>query len=67
MKSEEKIQYNCRRIKILADGEKCVEVMITDKLVIPYDREENPLKKCFVTYAISICVINYAISVKSAL
>ena len=48
MKSEEKIQYNCRRIKILAGFEKCVKVMITDKLVMPYyDREENPAKKVF--------------------
>ena len=30
------------------DGEKCIEVMITDKLVMPYyDREENPAKKVF--------------------
>ena len=43
MKSEKKFQY--RRIKIPAGGEKCVEMMITDKLVMPYcDREENPAK-----------------------
>ena len=35
MNSEEKIQYSCRCIKIPADDKKCVEVMITDKLVIP--------------------------------
>ena len=46
MKSEEKIQYNCRRIKILAGFEKCVKVMITDKLVMLY-YEENPAKKVF--------------------
>jgi len=66
MKNEEKIQYSCRHIKTLAGGKKCVEVMITDKLVIPYyDREENPIKKVF--RVINICVINYAIPVKSAL
>ena len=48
MKSEEKIQYSCRCIKIPAGGEKCVEVMITNRLVMPYyDREENPAKKVF--------------------
>ena len=48
MNSEKKIQYSCRRIKISASDEKCVEVMITNKLVMPYyDREENPPKKVF--------------------
>ena len=42
MNSEEKIQYSSRRIKISASGEKCVEVMITNKLVMPYyDRKEK--------------------------
>jgi len=45
MKSEKKFQYSCRHIKIPAGDEKCVEMMITDKLVMPYcDREENPAK-----------------------
>ena len=48
MQSEKKIQYSCRRIKIPAGGEKCVEVMITDKLVMSYyDCKENPAKKVF--------------------
>ena len=47
MQNEKKIQYSCRRIKIPAGGEKCIEA-ITDKLMMPhYDREENSAKKMF--------------------
>ncbi|EGI67229.1 hypothetical protein G5I_04206 [Acromyrmex echinatior] len=48
-------------------GEKCVEVMITDKLVMPYYCEENPAKKMFRDLSGHICVISYATPVKSAL
>ena len=41
MNSEEKIQYSCRRIKIPASGEKCIEVMITDKLSYAILRGES--------------------------
>jgi len=35
-------------IKISVGGEKCAEVMITDKLMMPYyNREKNPAKKVF--------------------
>ena len=67
MKNEEKIQYSCKHIKIFAGGEKCVEVMITDKLVMPYYCEENPAKKMFRDLSGHICVISYATPVKSAL
>ena len=46
MQNEKKIQYSCKHIKIPAGDEKCVEVMMTDKLVMLY-REENPAKKVF--------------------
>ena len=48
--------------------EKYVKMIITDKLVMPYyDARRILLKKCFMTCMISICMINYAIPVKSAL
>ena len=63
MKSEEKIQYSCRRIKIPASDEKCVD----DNGQVNDTTARRKLKKCFVTCVISICVINYAILVKNAL
>ncbi|KYN26714.1 hypothetical protein ALC57_03911 [Trachymyrmex cornetzi] len=48
MKSENKIQYSCRQIKIPVGGEMCIELMITDNLVMPYyDCEENPAQKVY--------------------
>ena len=70
MQSENKIQYSCRRIKILAGAEKCVEVMITDKLgMLYYDCEENPAEKVFrdLCDKSTIWMINYAFPVKSVL
>jgi len=47
MKSEDSIYCSYRRIKIPAGDEKCVEVMITDRLVMPYyNREKNPAVTC---------------------
>ena len=67
MKSEKNIKYSCTRIKISAGDEKCIEVMVkTDNLVMPYYDREVLLEKCFVSCAISTCVINYAILVRSA-
>jgi len=43
---EDSIYHSCRCIKIPAGDKKCVEMMITDKLVMPYyDREESPAEK----------------------